>query len=248
MASGENLILQSLPREERARLDPFIQTRNFETQAVLIHPNEPISEVLFPYSLVTSTIQELSDGSAVETGLMGIEGVVGVQLWLKVPTTPTRTIVQVAGRAHRISAEDFEREVMHQPRSVLNIMIARYIHAFLCMTSQAAACNRLHSVDQRLCRWLKLVHNRVRRDEFPMRQEFLALMLGVQRPTLSTAAHMLAQAGLITYSRGLMKVLDPDGLEQGSCECYGLMEAQMNRVYEKPWRQLALEQDRLNND
>jgi len=98
------------------------------------------------------------------------------------------------------------------------------------MTSQTAACNRLHPINERLCRWLKLVHNRVRRDEFPIRQDFLAQMLGVHRPTVSTAANMLQQAGLIKYSRGQLRVLDPEGLREGSCECLEMIETQFAKV------------------
>jgi hypothetical protein len=181
----------------------------------------------------------------IETGLMGVEGLVGIQLWLGMPSTSTKTIVQVDGRGHRMRAADFIREVMNRPESPLNGLIGRYIHAFLAMTSQVAACNRLHTIDQRLCRWLKLVHNRVRRDQFQMRQEFMAEMLGVQRPTVSTAANMLQQAGLISYSRGQMRIRDPEGLLAGSCECLQLMETQFDRIFEKPWRELVRERDEL---
>lgn len=235
----ESLMLASLPREERERLGPLLEWREFEFEHTLIEPNEPIRAVVFPYDLVTSTVQELSDGSSVETGLMGVEGFVGVQYWLRVRSTPMRTFVQIPGRGHVMRAGDFEREVMDRPESPLNALIARYVHGFLAMASQAAACNRLHTLDQRLCRWLKLVHNRVRRDEFPMRQEFMAQMLGVQRPTVSTAANTLQKAGLVSYTRGQMRVLDPEGLAAGACECYALMEAQLDRVFGAPWRELA---------
>jgi CRP-like cAMP-binding protein len=239
----ENLLLAALPREERERLDPFLEWAEFELEDTLIEPDEPIKYVFFPFDCVTSTIQELTDGSSIETGLMGVEGMIGIQLWLQMPSTPTRTLAQVPGHGHRMSAEDFIREVRDNPASPLNDLIARYTHAFLSMTSIGAACNRLHTLDQRMCRWLKLTHNRIRRDEFPMRQEFLAQMLGVQRPTVSTTAHMLQQAGLITYTRGRMRVLDPEGLVDGSCECYELMERQMDRIFDVPWRKLAKEED-----
>lgn len=175
---------------------------------------------------------EMSDGDTVETGLIGIEGFVGVQLWLRAPTTPTTTLVQVPGRAHHMRATDFVRHV-RDTDSPLNEYCAKYAHAFLMMTSQTAACNRLHPINERLCRWLKLVHNRVRRDEFPLRQEFVAQMLGVHRPTVSTAANMLQQAGLISYSRGNMRILDADGLREGSCECLELIEKQFEQVFKK---------------
>src|SRR5262245_25808568 len=153
---SENLLLAALPPEERRRLDPFLQWVEVRLHETLIEPEEPINYMFFPYDAITSTLQELSDGSSIETGLMGVEGMIGIQYWLGMPSTPTRTIVQVQGFGHRMKAEDFKREVMNKP-SPLNDLVARYTHAFLAMTSQVAACNRLHTVDQRLCRWLKLV-------------------------------------------------------------------------------------------
>ena len=229
----ENLLLASLPDTERERLSPYLREVELDFRQVLIEPNKEITRVYFPYDAITSTIQEMSDGDAVETGLMGIEGLVGLQLWLQTRTTPTRTFVQVAGRAHQMPASDFIRQV-RDTDSPLNDLCAKYVHAFLNMTSQTAACNRLHPINERLCRWLKLVHNRVRRDEFQMRQEYMALMLGVHRPTVSIAARMLQQAGLISYSRGQMRILDADGLRNGSCECLELIEKQFNQIFKHP--------------
>ena len=226
----ENLLLASLPDEERERLAPYLHHVVLDFQQQLIEPNQPITDIYFPYDAITSTIQEMSDGDSVETGLMGLEGFVGVQLWLHAPTTPTRTLVQVPGTAHHMRATDFLRHV-RDTNSPLNVLCAKYAHAFLVMTSQTAVCNRLHPINERLCRWLKLVNNRVRRDEFPLRQEFVAQMLGVHRPTVSTAASMLQQAGLVTYSRGQMRVLDPEGLRNGSCECLELIEKQFEKVF-----------------
>jgi CRP-like cAMP-binding protein len=236
---AENLLLAALPREERRRFDPFLKPVELEFGEVLIEPNEPIKNLYFPFDCVTSTMQEMSDGSSVETGLMGIEGLVGVQLWLRVPSTPTRTLVQIPGRALRMSAPDFVEEVINKPFSPLNDLIARYTHAFLALTSMTAACNRLHTIDARLCRWLTMSYERKRQDEFPIRQEFIAHMLGVHRPTVSTAANMLQKAGLITYARGRMTILDPEGLKEGACECLELMETQFDRIFERPWRELA---------
>ncbi|MBV9929134.1 MAG: Crp/Fnr family transcriptional regulator [Acidobacteria bacterium] len=239
----ENLLLAALPREERERLDPFLEWTEVKFEETFIEPDEPIRLVFFPYDAVTSTLQELSDGSSIETGLMGVEGMIGIQFWLRMPSTPTRTFVQVPGYGHRMKSEDFLREVMERPESPLNTLVARYTHAFLTMTSQGAACNRLHTLDQRMCRWLKLVHNRVRRPEFPMRQEFMAAMLGVQRPTVSTTAAILQKAGLITYTRGRMTILNPEGLVKGACECLELIETQMDRIFDTPWRDLIRRED-----
>lgn len=240
---AENLLLAALPRKERKRLDPFLESVEMEFQEVLIEPNEPITHVWFPYNAISSTTQELSDGSTVETGLMGLEGMVGIQLWLRSPTTPSRTFIQVPGRAHRMGADDFVREVLGVPASPLNELLARYTHAFLTMTSQTAACNRLHAVEQRMCRWLRMTHDRVRGEEFPMRQEFLANMLGVARPTVSIAAALLQRAELISYTRGRMRVLDPEGLREGACECYEIIDKQIDKIFGRPWRELAHQED-----
>lgn len=123
--------------------------------------------------------------------------------------------------------------------SPLNDLIASYLHAFLVLTSLTAACNRLHSIDQRLCRWLRMTYNRAHRTEFPLRHEFLAQMLGVHRPTVSTAANMIQRAGLITYKYGKLTILDPDGLADGACECYRHMESQFEKIFDQPWREAA---------
>jgi CRP-like cAMP-binding protein len=225
----ENLLLASLPEPEIQRLQPFLEPMEMPEATVLINPDEPIEYVYFPETCVTSTLQELSDGSTVEAGLMGVEGMVGIQVWLHERQTPSKTLIQVGGRALRMDADDFIREVM-ETNSPLNGLVARYTHAFLIMTSQVAACNRLHEVDARLCRWLKMIHNRVNRDEFLLRQEFISQMLGVHRPTVSIAAKLLQKAGLIDYSRGKMRILDPEGLRNGACECYSLIEGQIARL------------------
>lgn len=240
---SENLLLAALPQKERERLDPFLEFVELEFQETLIEPNETIENIYFPYDAITSTTQEMQDGSVVETGLMGVEGMIGIQLWLRARTTTSRTFVQVGGRAHRMGADDFIKQVMSKPSSPLNDLIARYTHSFLTMTSQTAACNRLHSVDERLCRWLKMTHDRVRRDEFPIRHDFLAHMLGVHRPTVSIAANILQKAGLISYSRGRMRIEDPEGLKEGACECYELINGEINKIFERPWRELVQEVD-----
>jgi CRP-like cAMP-binding protein len=207
---------------------------------ILIEANTKITHMYFPIDCVTSTVQQMSDGSTVEVGLMGMEGFVGVQFWLHMQETPTRTLVQVEGNGFKMRASDFEREIMKTDSS-FNDLCARYTHSFLVMTSQAAACNRLHTVDERLCRWLKMVHDRVRRNTFSMRHEFMAQMLGVHRPAVSIAANMLQKAGLIQYSRGRMEILDPEGLEQGACECYKIIDKELDRIFGQSWRALARE-------
>lgn len=204
----------------------------------ITEPDQPIEYLYFLYDAVTSTIQELSDGSSIETGLMGIEGLAGVQVWLGQRSTSATTLVQVPGTAHRISTEDFIREIREQ-QSPLNKLIGGYVHAFLTMTSVIAACNRLHPLEQRLCRWLRMTYNRANRTEYPLRQEFLAAMLGVHRPTVSIAANMLQKAGLINYKYGTLKITDPGGLIDGACECYHIMEGQFEKTFDHNWDEIA---------
>jgi CRP-like cAMP-binding protein len=232
----DNMLLAALPRAERKRLDNFLHRATVDQDKILISPNEPIQDMWFPIDAITSTLQTLQNGMSVESGLMGLEGVVGIQFWLHAETTPTRTVIQVPGTALRMSTKDFKREVM-DTESPLNLLIAKYVHGFLNMTSQTAACNRMHEIDERLCRWLRMIHDRLPgREEFPLRQEFMAEMLGVHRPTISTAAAMLQEARFIEYSRGKLRILDPEGLKEGACECYGIIEQQFDRIFEVPWR------------
>ena len=235
----ENLLLAALPKAERDRLDPFLEWVEMPAGMPVTDPDEPIPYLYFPFDAVTSTTQEMSDGSTIETGLMGIEGLAGVQVWLGQRTTAATTFVQVPGMGHRITTEDFIREVRDNASSPLNNLIRSYVHAFLVLTSVVAACNRLHPIDQRMCRWLRMTYNRARRTEYPLRHEFLAQMLGVQRPTLSTAASMLQHAGLISYRYGKLTITDPEGLRSGACECLELMESQFDKIFDQPWREAA---------
>ncbi len=234
----ENLLLSGLPKEERLRLDPFLQRVPMEIGLSITVPDEPIEYLYFPQGAVTSTVQELSDGSSIETGLMGIEGLAGVQVWLGQRSTSVTTFVQVPGDGYRMKTDDFIREV-RETKSPLNDLIGGYVHAFLMMTSMVAACNRMHPLEQRLCRWLRMTYNRANRTEYPLRQEFLANMLGVHRPTVSIAANILQKAGLISYNYGTLKIMDPSGLIDGSCECYESMESQFEKVFDHNWAQIA---------
>lgn len=239
LSTTGNLLLAALPETERQRLAPFLTHVELKREQDLIEPEEPIRYVWFPHDAITSTLQRLSDGSSVESGMMGLEGMVGIQLWLRQRRTPQLTQVQIEGTAERMDADVFLREVVYKP-SPLNDLIAAYTHGFMVFTGQVAACNRLHSMDQRLSRWLTMVHNRIpHRKLFPLKQEFLAEMLGVQRPTVSVAAGMLQKAGWITYSRGNIEILDVEGLRSGACECYKIMEAQFDKIFDQPWTELA---------
>ncbi len=231
-----NLILAALPEEERQHLEPLLQTVQLELREGLIEPGEPLRFIYFPLDAVASTVHTMSDGSTVETAIVGYEGMIGIQAFLRQKTSLTRTFVQVPGRALRMRAEDFRKEITDRPQSALTDIVASYVHAYLMLTTITAACNRIHRIEERLCRWLKMTHNRVQGDYFPVRHEFLAYMLGVHRPSVSIAANILKKAGLIRYDYGRMYILDAKGLADGACECYGLMETQIENVYSKSIR------------
>jgi len=229
-----NLILAALPDHERQRLQPLLQTVHFELQAPMIEPGEPIRFVYFPTDLVASTVHTMSDGSTVETAITGLDGMVGIQAFLRQKTAFTRTFVQIPGQALRMRVEDFRKEVLEAEDSLFSDLVANYVSAYVTLTTITAACNRIHRIEERLCRWLKMTHNRVQGDFFPVRHEFLAYMLGVHRPSVSIAANILKKAGLIRYDYGRMHVLNSRGLEDGACECYGLMEKQIESIYGVP--------------
>ncbi len=226
-----NLLIAALPEVERKRLEPFLETVTLPLMEILIEPGEPIRYVHFPIDLVASTVHTMSDGSTVEAAIVGMEGFVGIQSWLHQKTAVTSTFVQVPGSALRMRAEVFEKEVVYNPDSALNNIAANYVSAYITFTTITAACNRIHRIEERLCRWLKMTHNRVVGDHFPVRHEFLAYMLGVHRPSVSIAANILKKAGLIQYEYGRMQVINSKGLEEGACECYATMEKQIENAY-----------------
>ena len=231
-----NLLIAALPEDERHRLDSFLEPVTLKLREGMIDPGEPIRYVYFPIDLVASTVHTMSDGSTVESAIVGLEGMVGIQAWLHQKVAVTATFVQVPGTALRMKVETFNKEVLGNPSSALNSLIADYVSAYITLTTVTAACNRIHRIEERLCRWLKMTHNRVQGDHFPVRHEFLAYMLGVHRPSVSIAANILKKAGLIKYDYGRLQVLDSKGLAEGACECYGIMEKQIEAIYNKPFR------------
>lgn len=230
-----NLLTQTLPEAERERLEPYFEQVDLKLKQPLTEPERPIAHVYFPVNCVASIIQTMSDGSSVESGIIGREGFVGLQVWLGQTNASVKSFVQSPGRAFRIKRDVFVREVV-KTNSPWNATLASYVDAYITLTSITAACNRIHHVNERLCRWLKMTQNRVSSNSFPMRQEFLAYMLGVQRPSVSIAANTLKKAGLIRYDRGTLTILDTKGLEDGCCECYHSIESHFERALNQPLR------------
>jgi CRP-like cAMP-binding protein len=181
---------------------------------------------------VTSMLTVMSDGSAVEAGSVGREGVVGSQTAFGSARIIERWICQVPGDSIRVPAVAFRRA--YQTNTVLRRLTDHYTQAYMASLSQSVACNRLHTLYERCARWLLLTHDRVGRDDFMLTQEFLSIMLGVRRPGVSVAAATLARAGFISYVRGNVRVLDRRGLESASCECYVVVNREYQRLFFEP--------------
>jgi len=226
----ENRILASLGPAEYERLKPQLTTVDLETKFEFWRPNETIEAVYFPIDLVGSILARTEAGS-VEVGTVGYEGVVGLPVFLGSSSFAGIAIVQMPGRAERMEAKAFHRESQN---GRLREVMQRYTLGFMTEVSQGTACNRAHSAEQRLARWLLVVQDRVGRDEFPLTQEFMGQMLGVRRATVSDTASGLQSAGLIRYTRGNMKIENRAGLEQAACECYQIVRNEFERLLGVP--------------
>ena len=224
-----NRLLAALPPEDYARLLPHLEPITFVLGDRVYDSGGPLDSLYFPTSSVVSLLYTMEDGSTAEMGLTGNDGVVGVALFLGGDTTPNRAIVQIAGGALRMRAVLLQAEF--KLGGAFQQVLLRYIQALLTQISQTAVCNRLHPVEQRLCRWLLLSHDLVYTNELQMTQEFIAHMLGGRRESVTVAAGRLQDAGLITYARGHITILDRPGLEATVCECYQVVKQEIDRLF-----------------
>ena len=223
-AHHRNRILKQLSPAEHERLASELEHVTLNFKEPLHEQGKRVGHVYFVNSGVVSLVTQLDEGQAVETGTVGREGMVGLSAFLGIPVSPARAFCQIPGDAFRLSVDALRGHVAGG--ASLGPILLRYTSAVMAMLAQGAACNRSHSVEERMCRWLLMTRDRVDSDEFPLTQEFLAQMLGVRRPTVSLAGTSLQRAGLIKYSRGRITILDRGGLEESSCECYAMVQAQ----------------------
>jgi CRP-like cAMP-binding protein len=223
-----NRILASLPAPEYDRLEPHLESSSLEQRAVLWEPNTPIDAVYFPIDAVASILAVTNEGMAVEIGTVGNEGLVGLPVFLGATSSPGRAIIQIAGDVYRLDAQIFRREAARE--SHLRRLIHVYTQLFMTQVAQSTACNRIHTTEQRLARWLLVVADRVGQESYPLTQEFMAQMLGVRRATVTEAAGALQAAKLIRYSRGVMTILDRAALEQASCGCYWIVRNEFEQL------------------
>ncbi len=222
-----NTILNGLSESQLDQLLPRMKSVELQLGYVLYEPEQVIDYVYFPLAGVISLLAVFQDGASVEAGLIGAEGMLGTPVVLGAEISPHEALVQVSGQAMRITARDLTAEV-EKDRSLLNGML-RYTNMIFIQVVQTAACNRLHTIEQRLARWLLLSHDRAKRDDFTLTQEFMARMLGVRRAGVSVAANNLKQSGAIDYRRGNVIIVDRKGLEQTCCECYETVKQEYDR-------------------
>ena len=218
-----NRLLALLPLAERRAITTHLKATHMAFDQVLYGFGEAIDTIYFPETAVASYTMTMEDGRTVEVGTVGNEGAVGLSAWLGTRDSPTTVICQVAGRGQTISVEALRKCAGES--SELRDLLLRAMQAFAIQTMHSAACNGLHSVDQRLARWLLMTHDRVRLDAMPLTQQFLAYMLGVYRPAVTVVARTFQAAGLIRYERGSVTIVDRAGLEATACECYHLGKA-----------------------
>lgn len=216
-----NSLLAALPRTQYQRLAAGLEPVALTFGEVLYEPGQIIRHVYFPIDSLVSLLTLVDGHLALEVGLVGREGIVGIPLALGVEVTSVRALVQGSGTAMRMDAARFRREF---PRcAALRRELHRYAHVLMAQVSQTAACNRFHVVEARLARWLLMTHDRVRSEQFQLTQEFLAHMLGVRRVGVTQAAGALQRRRLISYSRGRIRILDRGGLQAAACHCYEIV-------------------------
>ena len=228
LEAPENRLLAALPAEDYQRLLPECKLVRLSLEHSLFDPAELPEYVYFPHQLAASIVCTMENGITVEVGFVGREGVVGIQAILGGGILPFRSFVQIAGDATRIPADRLKAEF--DRGGALQKLILRYFQAFLTQVSQTAACNRLHTLEARFARWLLLAGDAIGSDDLLLTQEFAAQMLGVRRAGVTEAAGSLQRSALIRYTRGRVTILDRDGLEKVSCECYRTVRNEFDRL------------------
>jgi CRP-like cAMP-binding protein len=225
---NENHLLAVLPDAEWARLVPHVVLVDMPLGHVVYESGDRLNHVYFPTTCIVSLLYVMEDGASAEISIVGNEGMIGIALFMGGETMPNRAVVQSAGKAYRLDALILKEE-FHRAGPVQRLLL-RYTQALITQMAQTAVCNRHHSIDQQLCRWLLLSIDRLSSNELKMTQELIANMLGVRRAGVTEAAMKLQDTGLIRYSHGHIEVLDRLGLEKRVCECYGVAKREFDRL------------------
>lgn len=224
-----NQLLAAIPDVDRRRITPHLESVWLELGMALYESGGQMASVYFPTTAIVSLLYELKDGGSAEISVIGREGIVGIALFMGGGTVPNRAVVQSAGHAYRLRGPLLKQEF--DRTGAVHDLLLRYTMALLTQMAQTAVCNRHHSVDKQLCRWLLLSLDRLPSDKLSMTQELIANMLGVRREGVTAAAGHLQSAGLISYHRGEITVLDRPGLEARVCECYEVVRREYARLF-----------------
>jgi len=227
-AAVENHLLAALPDVEAQRWLPQLERVDMPLGQVLYESGGTLSHVYFPTTAIVSLLYVMENGASAEIAVVGNEGIVGISLFMGGDSTSSRAVVQSAGLGYRLKAQ-IMKDDFNRAGPVLHLLL-RYTQALITQMAQTAVCNRHHSLDQQLCRWLLLSLDRLQGNELVMTQELIANMLGVRREGVTEGALKLQQAGLIRYARGHISVLDRDGLQKRSCECYAVVKKEYDRL------------------
>ncbi|MCC5809221.1 MAG: Crp/Fnr family transcriptional regulator [Ectothiorhodospiraceae bacterium] len=226
-----NQLLAALPDDEFARISQGLEPVSLSLGESLCEPYLEMEHVYFPVDCIVSLLCLMENGGSAEISVVGNEGIVGVSLFMGGETTPSQAVVQAAGHAYRLPGNALKSEFYRA--GPMQRLLLRYTQALLTQMAQTAVCNRHHSLDQQLCRWLLLSSDRLQSSEVVMTQELIANMLGVRREGVTEAAGKLQKAGLISYHRGHISILDRAGLEHRSCECYEVVKREYDRLLPK---------------
>src|SRR5438105_7833060 len=225
---NQNHLLAALPTAEFERLAPHLELVPMPLGEFLYGPGTQLQHAYFPTTAIVSLHYVMESGASTESAGVGNEGVVGISLFMGGDTTPSSAVVQTAGHGYRLESRLLKQEF--DRAGLMQRLLLRYTQALITQMAQTAACNRHHSVDQQLCRWLLLSLDRLSSNELSMTQELIANMLGVRREGVTEAAGKLQDAGLISYRRGRITVLDRPGVEARSCECYQVVKSEFDRL------------------
>jgi CRP-like cAMP-binding protein len=224
----KNFLLASLDERERVRVMANLEHVSFDLGTVIYESGDKMDYAYFPTTAIVSLLYIMEDGGTAEIGIIGNDGILGVSLFLGGDSTSNRAVIQSAGDTYRMKPEDLRTEFARAGR--FQDLLLRYTQALMTQISQTAVCNRLHAVEEQLCRWLLLSHDRLDSDKLVMTHDLISNMIGVRREGITLAAKKLAEKNLIKNTRGTIEVLDRRGLEKAACECYEIVNTEYNRL------------------
>lgn len=227
-APQQNHLLAALPAAAQERIIPHLKLADMQLGMVLYESGESTRQVFFPTNSIVSLLYVMENGSSAEISVVGNEGIVGIAVFMGGESTTSRAVVQSSGYAYRLEGQRLKNEFNRH--ADLQVLVLKYTQALITQMAQTAVCNRHHTIDQQLCRWLLLSLDRLRSSELTMTQELIANMLGVRREGVTEAAGKLQRLGVIAYHRGRIEVLDRPQLEALSCECYQVVKRESDRL------------------